>query len=214
MSSAIYIIFDTLKGKNAMSPARSALLSLLVREPLTGYDLAQQLNARFTPFWPIRYNQIYPELARLEAEGFVKYTVVEPSSYRPAKKVYEVTPAGMEALRQWAKTPTTPAAIHDEFLLKMYNVWLLEPEQASLQINEQREVHVQRATYYQGHIEELKNQLESNAQNYQEPLSASIAALRFGLGYERHYIAWCDSMLDMISASHDEVTHGERTESL
>lgn len=192
-----------------MSPARYALLSLLVRKPLTGYDLAQQLNARFTPFWPIRYNQIYPELARLEAEGLVKYTVVEPGSYRPAKKVYEVTPAGTEALRQWAKTPTTHVAIHDEFLLKMYNVWLLEPEQASLQINEQREGHMQQAKYYEEHIEELKNQLASSVQNYQEPLSASIALLRFGLGYERHYIAWCDSMLAMISASRDEVMHPE-----
>jgi DNA-binding PadR family transcriptional regulator len=202
-----------MKGKNAMSPARSALLSLLVREPLTGYDLAQQLNARFTPFWPIRYNQIYPELARLEADGFVKYTVIESHSYRPAKKVYEVTPAGTEALRQWAKTPTALAVRHDEFLLKIYNVWLLEPEQASLQIHEQREMHVQRAMYYEEHIEELKDRIKSNAQNYQEPLSASIAALRFGLGYERHYIAWCDSMLDMLSASHDEVTHAKRTES-
>lgn len=196
-----------------MSPARSALLSLLAREPLTGYDLAQQLNARFTPFWPIQYNQIYPELAHLEAEGFVTYTVVEPNSHRPAKKVYEVTPSGMEALRQWAKTPTAHPAIRDEFLLKMYNVWLLEPDQASLQLHEQREVHVQQATYYEDHIEELKNQLGSNAQNYQEPLSASIAALRFGLGYEHHYIAWCDSMLDMISASCDEVTHAEGTKS-
>jgi DNA-binding PadR family transcriptional regulator len=43
--------------------------------------------------------QIYPELAKLEAQGMVTHHVVEQHDSRPDKKVYEITEAGREALR-------------------------------------------------------------------------------------------------------------------
>lgn len=135
----------------------------------------------------------------MEEEGLVEHHVIESDTYRPAKKVYEMTEAGTEALRQWAMTPGPPEVIRDEFVLKMYNMWLLEPEQAIRQINEQRALHVERATYYEEHREDLKRQIEPDDQNYREPLFASIATLTFGLEYERHYVNWCDYMLDMLS---------------
>lgn len=198
MSRVIYSKFDIWKERKVMSPVRYALLSLIAREPLTGYDLAQQLNARFAPFWPVRYNQIYPELARLEEEGLVKHQTVPSNSYRPAKKVYEMTADGRDALRQWAMTPGEPAVIRDEFLLKVYNFWLLSPEEAAHQVNEQRALHAERATFYEEHIEELKSQIEPDARLSQEPLLASIAGLTYGLGYERQYVAWCDHLLGVL----------------
>ncbi|MGF9913376.1 PadR family transcriptional regulator [Paenibacillus ehimensis] len=37
---------------------RYALLSLLAREPLSGYDIKQQMNDRFGPFWKVGSNRI------------------------------------------------------------------------------------------------------------------------------------------------------------
>src|SRR3712207_7015289 len=54
-----------------------ALLGLLAREPLSGYDLAQRLKGRVGFFWQARHSQIYPELGRLEAAGLVRHAVVE-----------------------------------------------------------------------------------------------------------------------------------------
>ncbi len=42
-----------------------ALLALLARTPLTGYDLAQRMLRSTDFFWTARHSQIYPELARL-----------------------------------------------------------------------------------------------------------------------------------------------------
>jgi DNA-binding PadR family transcriptional regulator len=56
-----------------MGAVRYALLSLLVREPMTGYDLTQFINGRIAPFWPVHYNQVYPELAKLAEEGKVSH---------------------------------------------------------------------------------------------------------------------------------------------
>ena len=77
-----------------------ALLGLLARAPRSGYDIATQLKAGVGPFWHARHSQIYPELARLEADGLVSHERVEQRD-RPDKKVFSVLPAGLSALAQW-----------------------------------------------------------------------------------------------------------------
>ena len=181
-----------------MSPVRYALLSLLAREPLTGYDLTQRINTRIAPFWSVRYNQVYPELARLEEEGLLKHHVVEQETYRPAKKVYEMTPAGQETLRRWALAPSEPMLIRDEFLLKMYNLWLLSPEQVIHQLRDQMHLHVQQATAYEEHLAELKNRLGGTGEQSQDPLFASMVVLTHGLSYERHYVTWCQQVIESL----------------
>ena len=51
-----------------MSTLSYALLGLLARQPLSGYDLAQYMKKRVGQMWSALPSQIYPELARLEAE--------------------------------------------------------------------------------------------------------------------------------------------------
>ena len=81
-----------------------ALLGLLAREPLSGYDLAQRLRGRIGFFWQARHSQIYPELARLVADGAVEFAVVTQQQ-RPDKKVYLITNTGRAALRVWVIAP-------------------------------------------------------------------------------------------------------------
>jgi len=181
-----------------MSPVRYALLSLLAREPLTGYDLTQRINMRIAPFWSVRYNQVYPELARLEEEGQVKHHVIQQESYRPAKKVYELTSAGLETLRCWAMAPSEPTMIRDEFLLKMYNLWLLSPEQVIQQLRSQMHRHVQQADAYEKLLAELKNRLGGTGEQSQDPLFASMVVLTHGLSYERHYVTWCQQVIESL----------------
>src|SRR5437660_6282472 len=126
MSIMLYItidIFDTWRLRN-MITLSYGLLGLLARKPLSGYDLAQQMKRRVGLMWSALPSQIYPELARLEKQGLVTHQVVEQPDYRPDKKVYEITEAGRQALRQWVTQPTPPTAIRDEFVLKAYSIWL------------------------------------------------------------------------------------------
>ena len=64
-----------------------AVLGLLSREELSGYDLKRWMERPLGYFWNARHSQIYPELARLEEEGFVTHTLVEQSG-KPDKKEY------------------------------------------------------------------------------------------------------------------------------
>ncbi|UUZ84177.1 PadR family transcriptional regulator [Paenibacillus sp. P26] len=75
-----------------MSSIRYALLSLLAREPLSGYDIKQQMNNRLGPFWKVGSNQVYPELAKMEGEGLVR-----PQGWKP---MLTVPPANCTKLRK------------------------------------------------------------------------------------------------------------------
>src|ERR687885_279786 len=80
-----------------------ALLGLLAREPLSGYDLASRMKERVGFFWQARHSQIYPELGRLEGEGMVTHRVVEEQEQRHKEQLlrYEEIEAWME--REWGE---------------------------------------------------------------------------------------------------------------
>ena len=48
---------------------RHALLDLLAGEPMSGYDLARLFSVSLGNVWPAQHSQIYPELAKLSADG-------------------------------------------------------------------------------------------------------------------------------------------------
>jgi DNA-binding PadR family transcriptional regulator len=104
-----------------------AILRLLSREELSGYDLSSRMRTRVGFFWEARHSQIYPELARLEARGLVTHHVVEQAD-RPDKKVYKVTASGLDALKEWATQLPAPRAARDELVLKAYS--LCSPKKA------------------------------------------------------------------------------------
>ncbi len=125
-----------------------AILGLLSREELSGYDLAGRMRARVVHFWEARHSQIYPELARLEEGGLVTHRVVVQRE-RPDKKVYKITPAGLEALKTWVTEPPAPRAARDELVLKAYSLWLAEPEEALALFGDEGRRHEEKLLEYE-----------------------------------------------------------------
>lgn len=167
-----------------------AILGLLSREPLTGYDLTQRMKARVGFFWEARHSQIYPELARLEGEGLVTHRVVEQQE-RPDKKVYEITQAGLGTLKEWVEAPPEPRATRDEMVLKAYSVWLVEPEKAIALFWEQERRHEERLLRYEEIGAWMEGEWGEDLEKADSPRFASYAALRRGIIYERGYAEWC-----------------------
>ncbi|WP_261301976.1 PadR family transcriptional regulator [Paenibacillus andongensis] len=185
-----------------MSSIRYALLTLLAREPLSGYDIKQQMNSRIGPFWKVGSNQVYPELSKMEAEGLVALQTVEQLSYRPARKLYEITEVGREALIQWTLNPEEVENVRDDFLLKAYNSWLIEPEKMIIRIEEKKKQHQERLTAYLDKVAEL-TQLLGHSKGDQ-PLDSSISVVEFGIEYERMYMDWCDKLIEKLQKIHSE----------
>lgn len=172
-----------------------ALLGLLARGSLSGYELAQRMNGTVRFFWQARHSQIYPELARLEAAGFVTHEVV-PQQTRPDKKVFTPTPAGLDALRRWATAPVEPLAVRDELVLKAFCLWLADRPAAVALFREQERLHRDQLAEYEGFRTEMEQGCAAALRRTDSPGWATYITLRRGLGYEREAAEWCGWVAD------------------
>ena len=100
---------------------RDAVLAALLEAEASGYDLAKGFDASVANFWMATPQQLYKELERMESQGLVQARVVQQER-RPNKRLYSLTEAGREALRDFTAQPAKPTAIRDELLVKVQAV--------------------------------------------------------------------------------------------
>jgi DNA-binding PadR family transcriptional regulator len=80
---------------------RAAVLTLLAEQPMHGYQIMQELEARSEGVWRPSPGSIYPALQLLQDQGLVKAEDVE------GRRVFSLTPEG-EAAAVEARTDTPP----------------------------------------------------------------------------------------------------------
>ena len=112
-----------------------ALLAQLARGPQTGYGLAKSFAGSLNYAWPASRSQIYPELARLREEGLIRQTASGPRS----SKIYETTAKGLSELRHWLRETEPDRGGRNELLLRIFLLWLLEPEEAGAYLRRERD---------------------------------------------------------------------------
>ncbi|MEJ7781907.1 MAG: helix-turn-helix transcriptional regulator [Solirubrobacteraceae bacterium] len=92
---------------------RPCLLLLLREQQAHGYELLERL--RPFGFEGSDPGGLYRSLRKLEGEGLVS-SAWEPSSFGPARRIYEITRAGMEELHDRAKGLAEARRTLDTFL--------------------------------------------------------------------------------------------------
>ncbi|XVQ87304.1 PadR family transcriptional regulator [Microbispora siamensis] len=106
---------------------RIALLGLLsAYGSASGYDLTKKFERSVAHVWQAGHSQIYPELAKMTADGLV---TVEAEGAR-GRKIYSITPEGRAELRAWlvGHDPTGPA--RSEVALQAFLLPLIDPGEA------------------------------------------------------------------------------------
>jgi molybdate-binding protein/DNA-binding PadR family transcriptional regulator len=99
---------------NQLSPMH-ALLGLLARHAMYGYELKRTVEQDFGPFWRIDYAQLYRSLAKMRRAGWV-HVREKASPQGPARKAYSITPSGRKVLAVWLGKP---ARDRSEFFVKL-----------------------------------------------------------------------------------------------
>ena len=102
-----------------ISSTSQALLGLLSIEPMSGYDLGQNIRASVGHIWSESYGQIYPNLKKLAAAGFVS-SQEEIQKGRPSRYIYSITQKGRDELRKWLGIAPQPEVPRNEMLLKLF----------------------------------------------------------------------------------------------
>ncbi len=163
-----------------------AIATILLQSPQTGYDLSKEFDEKVSCYWQATSQQIYRELARMEAQGWVAMTVI-PQSGRPDKKLYALTELGQQELRQWIAQPAQPTAIREELLVKVRAGWLVPPPSLLKEIERSKALHQQKLAYYRS----LEGEFGDGA-NLTPSQRHIYLTLRCGIRYETMWMEWCD----------------------
>ncbi len=179
-----------------------ALLGLLARGAHSGYDLAREMQKPIGFYWHARHSQIYPELARLEAQGLATYEVVTQQDL-PSKKVYTITEAGRDALQQWVTTSPNVPAVRDELVLRAFSLWLADPAAARSVFRTHEQQHREQLQQYEVFEQELHDEYGAALDDPSSRGFAEYATLKAGIGYERMYIEWCQWVQQQLAQTTD-----------
>lgn len=103
-----------------MRNLKYAILGLLMRKPMTGYDIKLVFDHSLGNFWSAHHSQIYPELAKLAREALVTFDTVIQGEVME-KKFYTITDAGRADFLAWMARKDAPEPTQKEvFRLKSY----------------------------------------------------------------------------------------------
>ena len=94
---------------------KHALLTLLDRAPMHGYQLRAEFEASTGTTWPLNIGQVYSTLARLERDGLV--TPVEGGD--ESQRLFAITEAGHAEVANWFSTPVAGEPARNEVAIKL-----------------------------------------------------------------------------------------------
>jgi DNA-binding PadR family transcriptional regulator len=181
---------------------RYALLGLLARESLTGYDLTKRFDSTVGFFWSAKHSQIYPELANLTSEGLVTFELITQTS-KPNKKIYTITAEGRDALRHWVETSGDKRNVKDPLLMRIWVVGMVDPAHALAQL---REIQVEEERRW-AQLREADNKLQQQGADQATPDNVSLGAymaLRCGqMQYQAYaeWLKWAIAQLEQVVAA-------------
>ena len=171
-----------------------AILGFLSERPRSGYDLKTRcFDHAVEPFWSADQAQIYRTLDRLQRAKLVTSTRRRQSG-RPDRRIYEITPAGRDAMAEWLATPLPLPPIRDAFALQLYFG-------ASLGDDSLLDVLAARRDLHQARLEGLRDAAASLAQ--ERPTNERAVTLRHtsfdgAIARERTAVDWLDDCVDAV----------------
>ena len=176
-----------------MSLAHAVLTSLLEKSS-SGYDLARRFDKSIGYFWHATHQQIYRELARMEAAGWIESSTAQDAG-KTRKRSYCVLEAGRRELARWAAEPSAPMDLRDEFMVRLRADAVLEEVELSGELRRRIQQHEEKLAQYRAIAERdfpPGKPLGRSARIHQMILNKGIL-------YEEGSIAWATDMLAVLA---------------
>jgi DNA-binding PadR family transcriptional regulator len=173
------------------SSSMEVLLGLLSIEPMSGYDLGQLIRESIHHFWNESYGQIYPNLKKLSAGGFITGKI-EKQKGKPDRQIYSITKKGQERLMRWLEVEPQPEIPRNELLLKIFFGAQAGPEALRRYVErmlENERAALQRFTF-------IEREIAKNTQYPDAPYWQMV--LRFGQTEVETHVRWAEETLDQL----------------
>ncbi|MEO9497561.1 MAG: helix-turn-helix transcriptional regulator [Vibrio splendidus] len=94
------------------------ILSELNKKDSTGYDVTKTFREFVGVYWIASHQQVYREMGKLEVRNLVKVRIV-PQIGKPDRKLYSITKAGKQHLREWVPKATSMPIFRDTISAKL-----------------------------------------------------------------------------------------------
>jgi DNA-binding PadR family transcriptional regulator len=173
-----------------------AILASLVDGSCSGYDLAKQFDGTVGFFWSATHQQIYRELSKLEAQGWITSQII-PQEGRPDKKLYRITELGTQQLIEWIAQPCEPSPIKDDLLVKLFAGHIAPPKIILDQLAHHQKAHQARLSTYR----DLQRQHFSQPEELSSREKFQYLTLLNGISYETHWLSWCNQAMELLRKS-------------
>lgn len=174
---------------------RYAIMTALLEDDLSGYDLARSFDKSLGFFWKASHQQIYRELRHLREAGWVNARSFLQEG-KPDRIDYSLTDSGREALEAWVLTADRMRLqeTKDEFFIKLYNISPQNLDYMISRIQERRQAMMERLYLYE------RIRLRHYADPEQLPMRRKgvYLALLCGVMQGEQYLAWCDEALALL----------------
>lgn len=182
-----------------MRTLKYAILGLINRYSMTGYDLMKVFNLELVNFWYAKHSQIYPELKKLNDEGLITYETVLLGD-KLEKKLYTITEEGRKDFLHWlSKQDQLEPTPKDIFRLKTFFIESMPREDMLKQF------------YFQ--LDQRKSKLQKlETSMSQHPYSKAIGnifspeygdyiVLKGAIMREHTYIEWLEGCIKEVEAT-------------
>jgi DNA-binding PadR family transcriptional regulator len=170
-----------------------AVLTSLIEKSSSGYDLARRFDKSIGYFWHATHQQIYRELARMEAAGWIESSSA-PDAGKTRKREYRVLSAGRAELARWAREPSAPMDLRDEFMVKLRADAALGEIDLRDELRRRISLHQEKLAHYRA--------IEQRDFLHGKPLSREARIhhliLKKGILFEEGSIAWGAEMLAVL----------------
>lgn len=133
-----------------MTNAELAILSLVAEQPRHGYEIELVIEGRGMRDWTeVGFSSIYYLLKKLERKGLIEGRL-EEAERGPARKVYQATPAGMEARHEaLLEALSAPSRCFPPLQLGLANLPDIPPAEAVAALGQYRDALAERLAHVQ-----------------------------------------------------------------
>ena len=162
-----------------------ALLTALVERPASGSDLAARFDRSIGYFWNASHQQIYRELARLEASGLIES--LPEQSGRGRKRAYQILAPGRAELERWVGQGEAAPPLRDELMVRLWAEATIGPVGLIDLVRRRRDQHRDKLALYERFM----------ARDYPDaPTDRALAlrrlVLKAGIAHERLWAEFLD----------------------
>jgi DNA-binding PadR family transcriptional regulator len=165
----------------------------LIERPCSGSELAGRFDRSIGYFWQATHQQIYRELARLEAAGWIEGLPQE--SGRGRRRKYRVLPPGRDELERWAGEALSPVPIREELMVRLRAAAVIGPTRLAEELERLAAHHREKlATYRRIEAKDFPLGGQSREQRLRH------LVLKAGIEFESQRIAFCEEAIAVLRA--------------